>query len=324
MATLHQHLQLQDPEHDRLEFRADCPHCRGRLAGRYPSAHLLSRRAEATLATGAVLAGSLLPAAGAAADLNVNADDTHAKVRINPPAVVVDNGDQGGGRGGPQSVHGGGSTTSSPAPAPAHTPDVTVDVPPARSPAPAPPARREPAPAPTPPSTPAAPSSHSPPQAQVQAPAPGLGLGPKVTAPHAAPPGSRPSPTLTPKDAGSIITARIGYDAASSDGGAPPGRHGASKSAAGARDEHAGQAMSKPGVRGTSSDRATSRPAQDPSTHVVRLGESLWVIAEQRLGAQASDAEIATAVERLWQLNAQRIGTGNPDLIYPGQTLQVP
>jgi len=81
--------------------------------------------------------------------------------------------------------------------------------------------------------------------------------------------------------------------------------------------------MSKPGRPGTSSDRATSRPAQGPSTHVVRSGESLWVIAEQRLGDQASDAEIATAVERLWQLNAQRIGTGNPDLIYPGQTLQV-
>ncbi len=38
---------------------------------------------------------------------------------------------------------------------------------------------------------------------------------------------------------------------------------------------------------------------------------------------QAGDAQVAVEVERLWQLNADRIGTGNPDLIYPGQELRL-
>ena len=31
----------------------------------------------------------------------------------------------------------------------------------------------------------------------------------------------------------------------------------------------------------------------------------------------------AQEVNRLWKLNEQRIGTGNPDLIFPGQTLRM-
>jgi nucleoid-associated protein YgaU len=55
----------------------------------------------------------------------------------------------------------------------------------------------------------------------------------------------------------------------------------------------------------------------------VKAGQSLWLIAESVLGDGASDAQIATEVERLWQLNAERIGTGDPDLIYPGQELRL-
>lgn len=47
------------------------------------------------------------------------------------------------------------------------------------------------------------------------------------------------------------------------------------------------------------------------------------MIAESLLGEQANDAQVAAEVERLWQLNADRIGTGNPDLIYPGQELRL-
>ncbi len=317
MATLHRHLQLRGSEHDRLEFRPDCPHCQGRLAGRYPSSHLLSRRGEATLATAAVLAGTLLPAAGAAADLNVNAGDTHAKLRFNPPAVVVDNGDQGGGdHDARQSDHGATSSSSSSAPAPAHTPDVTVDLPPAHRPAAAPPPPQEPTPAPKPSSAPApvdAPSAPSPSQAQAQAPTPGLVITPQTQ--DAAP---------RSQHAGSTISAAGPTKAPAAAENAPAAVQATSKGASGARGQHAAQGSSKIGRRGASSRRGNSSPAQLSGDHVVRSGECLWTIAERMLGEHASDARIAAAVERLWQLNAGRIATGNPNLIYPGQTLTMP
>jgi len=58
-------------------------------------------------------------------------------------------------------------------------------------------------------------------------------------------------------------------------------------------------------------------------TYVVQAGDSLWLIAERQLDAGQSDAAIAATVSRLWERNAHRIGTGNPDLIHPGQRLYV-
>lgn len=58
--------------------------------------------------------------------------------------------------------------------------------------------------------------------------------------------------------------------------------------------------------------------------HVVVKGESLWRIAEAHLGEGASDAKIAATVNELWNLNADKIGTGDPDLILPGQHLKMP
>jgi nucleoid-associated protein YgaU len=59
------------------------------------------------------------------------------------------------------------------------------------------------------------------------------------------------------------------------------------------------------------------------STHVVEPGQSLWVIAQNVVSKTASIGQIAFEVGRLWQLNAPRIGTGDPDLIFPGQTLRL-
>ena len=58
-------------------------------------------------------------------------------------------------------------------------------------------------------------------------------------------------------------------------------------------------------------------------THVVKPGQSLWVIAQSIVGRPAGIGEIAFEVGRLWRLNAVRIGTGNPDLIYAGQELRL-
>ena len=68
-------------------------------------------------------------------------------------------------------------------------------------------------------------------------------------------------------------------------------------------------------------------PASDPSpggsTHTVRAGDSLWGIASARLGPGASAAQIAREVQRLWDLNARAIGTGDPDLLGVGVRLRL-
>jgi hypothetical protein len=63
--------------------------------------------------------------------------------------------------------------------------------------------------------------------------------------------------------------------------------------------------------------------ADHASTYVVKPGQSLWVIAQGLVGRPASIGEIAFEVQHLWQLNTGRIGTGNPDLIYPGLKLRL-
>jgi nucleoid-associated protein YgaU len=57
--------------------------------------------------------------------------------------------------------------------------------------------------------------------------------------------------------------------------------------------------------------------------HVVQRGDSLWSIARALLGPDASVAEVAREVDRLWKLNRVRIGTGDPDLILPGTRLML-
>lgn len=57
--------------------------------------------------------------------------------------------------------------------------------------------------------------------------------------------------------------------------------------------------------------------------YVVRRGDCLTHIAEALLPARADATEIAHEVARLWRLNEDRIGTGDPDLIYPGTVLRL-
>jgi hypothetical protein len=59
------------------------------------------------------------------------------------------------------------------------------------------------------------------------------------------------------------------------------------------------------------------------STRVVRPGQSLWLIAQALVRDPGSIAQVAFEVGHLWDLNAARIGTGDPDLIYAGQELRL-
>ena len=71
----------------------------------------------------------------------------------------------------------------------------------------------------------------------------------------------------------------------------------------------------------TRSTAAQQRPA-GRGVHVVSAGDSLWDIASTRLGPDASSAEIAREVDRLWRLNAGSIRSGSPQLLAVGERLR--
>lgn len=58
-------------------------------------------------------------------------------------------------------------------------------------------------------------------------------------------------------------------------------------------------------------------------SYVVKSGDCLWHIAEALLPGDATDAQIAAEVARLWKLNEATIGTGDPSLIYAGMKLRL-
>ena len=70
-------------------------------------------------------------------------------------------------------------------------------------------------------------------------------------------------------------------------------------------------------------DRAHRAPSPGDKPVRVRPGDSVWLIAAQRLGANASDAQIAAEWPRWYADNRPVIGP-DPSLIQPGQLLRAP
>ncbi len=68
----------------------------------------------------------------------------------------------------------------------------------------------------------------------------------------------------------------------------------------------------------------TQGSASSAKSVVVASGDSLWSIAKGLLPAGASNASIWHLVVSIWDLNVGRIGTGNPNLIFPGVHLLLP
>ncbi len=65
-----------------------------------------------------------------------------------------------------------------------------------------------------------------------------------------------------------------------------------------------------------------SPPASSSARSVViQPGDSLWSIARSLLPTGASDEAIAHKVVEIWARNANRIGTGDPNVIFAGQRL---
>lgn len=76
--------------------------------------------------------------------------------------------------------------------------------------------------------------------------------------------------------------------------------------------------------RGAPLTRPAGHASADPGTVVVAPGDSLWKIAADRLGPGASSHAIYAELVRIWDRNASRIGTGDPNLIFPGTRLTIP
>lgn len=203
----------------------------------------------------------------------------------------------------------------------------TVDVP-----APAPAAQvAVPAPQPAPALTPA-------PAAQASTPAP-------AAASPSGPPAGRPSATVQPGAASSVgsqtsggalqghvpqVASGLGVATPQVSAGEPqatPAPSGRTPVLAGLDNLVAmttavsGQAQT-PGKPGHQQTKPPGAPAAE--NYVVRDGDTLWGIARKHLGADASDAAVARYVAKLWERNGVSvIKTGTPDLIYPGQRLQL-
>ena len=76
------------------------------------------------------------------------------------------------------------------------------------------------------------------------------------------------------------------------------------------------------GIQSTADEPASSR------THVVAPGENLWAISHDTLHAQLertpSDQEITSYWVALINSNQPNLRSGNPDLIFPGESIELP
>ena len=94
-------------------------------------------------------------------------------------------------------------------------------------------------------------------------------------------------------------------------------------SEAAAASESAEDAPSAPPTHPATTPADVPRQIGNGDSYIVRPGDCLWQIAAALLPAGAADAEIAEEVARLWKLNEDRIGTGDPSVIYAGTELRL-
>ena len=73
---------------------------------------------------------------------------------------------------------------------------------------------------------------------------------------------------------------------------------------------------------------ATAAPEQvsagAPDSAVVVEGDHLWRISARHLGEGVSDEEIAPYWRVVIEVNLPRLTSGDPDLIYPGEIVELP
>jgi hypothetical protein len=331
MRSLAAHLRETDA-HDRLPFHPSCPICRQtRLTGQLPTDELVSPRAQALLAAGVLAMSASAPGAAAVAAEQDQQQDGTAAVGQNgatDPADSPDFDPGGEGTGLPETalavpqnqapVHPANDdtgpvdqTATTDSEDPVVDPGDGSDGTPTAPAVPAqPPATPTNAPAPrTPTRPPARPSSDStpPPSAPPEAATPVQ--SPPAAVPRAVRRASRSSRAARRSHKSQKVAQRGGsrVSAAPAVAVTAPGMVPVTAAAPTAARVAASEPRAKPGDR----------------THTVLRGESLWTIAADLLGGEASTAKVAREVHRLWQLNGDRIATGDPDLLMVGTRLDL-
>jgi hypothetical protein len=334
--SLSAHLTAGTANHGRLAFHPDCPRCRAeRLTGRLAADPLLSRRAQAALTAWLLAFSAGAPSAVAQVPGPDQKQGTEPPAGGAPPGLQPDfdpGGDDAfdyetapvsaGPEAGGEEDEGLGAPVETEPPTDVEAPPVVEDAPEPPAPAPqeaAPAPLTEPAPAPAPATPPAAappvpsptPPPAEPPAREVEQPAPRPEPGKTnskrktlTRAPKAREVQRRPAigtaPTPPPQSAAPIVQpVEAPARAAPAPQPAPP------------------------------TTAPVSQPTEPPAgpisgpSYTVRAGDSLWSIARRLLGPDASAGRIAREVNRLWQLNEARIGTGNPSLIHVGTVLRL-
>ena len=87
------------------------------------------------------------------------------------------------------------------------------------------------------------------------------------------------------------------------------------------------------GVAGATPDQRVRLPVSPPpagqtmvgpDTVVVVEGDHLWKISERRLAQSSPDAEIGPYWREVVEVNTPHLKSGDPDLIYPGEVVDLP
>ena len=74
-------------------------------------------------------------------------------------------------------------------------------------------------------------------------------------------------------------------------------------------------------------DEPTPEAGEETSREVVAEGDTLWTIARDHLAAgpgEPTSQEVAEYVARVREANRERLVSGDPDLLYPGETIVLP
>jgi hypothetical protein len=345
MASLSAHLR-EPGDHGRLGFHPACPVCcEQRLAGRLPDDAIVSRRAQAVVTAGVLVFSTAAPTSVLAAGTGDQEQQGSAdSVATSDPAADADTepgdtddlseradtqpaSDSDGTSDADDAVANPGASTR-PAPAVSDRSQAGQPVP-AKEPASAPPkakpvAGSAPAATATPPTvtapaTPGAPSA--PPTADPVAAVPatttarvgqGRRLATKVR--------TRKTADVRALVARGQAGARIVRSVAATQSPAKRLTRTATRKAVAATQA----AVAEPVVaRSTVAVRDRRRAGPGDRVHVVLAGESLWSIANDVIGGRATVAQVAREVNRLWELNRARIGTGNRDLLPLGTRLEL-
>ena len=357
MSSLPSHL-LEAGDHGRLDFHPSCPVCRReRLFAALKSRPVFSRRVQAALATGVLAFSTAGPAVAAIPPERDRQQEGVAAPeqrlgsgREQPPDGVDDpDFDPGGDTALPLDVGApdtaptdeeDGDTGEGPpidvepqehpyarllAPEPPESetaPGGDAPAPPAdAAPVPAPPASAEPTPAPPPPATPGEPAG-------IDEPASPESRGSNAKSGPGRDRGSPNRTTITRPDATTrTVEPRLSPQLSPP---APAGTVAPSVVSSPARLRVSTQttpvstsqqvAVASPSAPAEERPRPLQAPAR---FYVVKPGDSLWSIARELLAPSASPAHVAREVDRLWDLNKDRIGTGSPDLLMVGTKLRL-